>query len=63
MTPADLRAIRKSLGLSQTALARLLGVRPEHVSRAERGEKGLSEPARRYILALRDGYRPADWPS
>lgn len=37
MTPAELKATRARLGLSQPALARLLGVHPLTVSKWERG--------------------------
>lgn len=45
----DIAQTRKSLGLSQTALAALLGVNQATVSRFERGEL---EPNARTLLAL-----------
>lgn len=41
MTPAELKAWRTLLGLSQPALARVLGVDPMTVSRWERGVRRI----------------------
>lgn len=41
MTPSDLRAIRKSLGLSQSALAERLRVDPRTVRRWECAEREI----------------------
>ena len=68
MTPAEVRAAREKLGLTQYELATMLGYRGlsrrqavwdlEHAHR----EKKLLEPQRRLIEAYLAGYRPADWP-
>lgn len=44
MTPEDLRARRKALGLSQQKLAEALGVTQHTVSRWEEGKMKLSAP-------------------
>lgn len=44
MTPADLRAIRDRLGLSQAKLAAALGVTEHTVAVWERGEQGIRHP-------------------
>lgn len=41
MTPAELRDLRTGLNLSQSGLARLLGVNAMTISRWERGERGI----------------------
>jgi transcriptional regulator with XRE-family HTH domain len=42
MTPADLRALRESLGLTQSALADALGMHANTVACMERGDKPIS---------------------
>jgi len=63
MTPADIRAARIKLGLTQDELAAALGLTSGAViSRAERGVSTLGKPAKLLILVYLDGYRPANWP-
>lgn len=50
MTPAEFRAVRERLGLTQVALARALGITETSVARKERGEQAIVE---RDVLALR----------
>jgi len=50
MSPAEYRAIRKSLGLTQTKLAELLELRRTTICRRERGVYPISEEA---VCALR----------
>jgi transcriptional regulator with XRE-family HTH domain len=45
-----LRRLRGRLRLSQTVLARLLGVAPNTVARMERGELSIREPIARLLL-------------
>jgi DNA-binding transcriptional regulator YiaG len=52
MTPAALRAIRKRLGLTQTGLARQLGVALRTVQSWEYGERRVSEPVARLLATL-----------
>ena len=42
MQPADLRALRESFGLTQSALADALGMHANTVACMERGEKAIS---------------------
>jgi transcriptional regulator with XRE-family HTH domain len=49
VTPADIRAARARLGLTQTELARLLGMDPISLSRFERGALAPRHPE---MLAL-----------
>lgn len=68
MTGGEFRVIRLKLGLSQRQMARMLGYSEsahlrERVGRIERGLTRLSFSAERLVVAYRDGYRPADWPS
>ena len=58
MTPADLRAIRVGLGLSQAAMARELGLGANGgrtVRRYESGDVEPSGPVRRLYRALEAG--------
>lgn len=50
MTPAEFRANRERLGLTQLALAEVLGITTTSVARKERGEQAIVE---RDVLALR----------
>lgn len=50
MTPAEFRAVRERLGLTQVALAEALGITATSVARKERGEQ---EIVKRDVLALR----------
>ena len=50
MTPAEFRAVRERLGLTQVALAEALGITATSVARKERGEQEIVE---RDVLALR----------
>lgn len=63
MTPADIRAVRKSLGLTQGQLAALMRVRQATVSDWERGKHDPDGPAIPLLIAYTEGYRPADWPA
>jgi transcriptional regulator with XRE-family HTH domain len=66
MTPAELRAARKALGLNVVQMAYALGVTPVQVRRMETaGDKLSARPimptTERLVRAWLDGYRPADW--
>ena len=52
MTGAELRRIRQQLGLTQAALAELVGVTPNSIARQERGELGIRESQARLIQLL-----------
>ena len=52
MTPSEYQQKRKKLGLTQTELARLLGIARETVSRRENGHDELSKEAVLAIQAL-----------
>ena len=63
MTPEEIHAARKQLGLSQPQLARLLGYgAPPRVAEIESGKRAPGEAVARLLRAYLDGYRPADWP-
>ena len=49
MTGQQMRTIRKSLGLTQQALAALVGVTTNSIARQERGEMGIRESLARLI--------------
>lgn len=54
MTPADFRAARETLGLTQSGLADALGMERRQIMRLEAGEspiKTLHEYALRYLMA------------
>ncbi len=52
MTAAQLRTIRKRLGLTQVQLATELGVDANTVARWEQGTRGISEPVAKLIQVL-----------
>jgi transcriptional regulator with XRE-family HTH domain len=63
MTPAEIKAGLKSLGLNQTQAAALLGYgNKSRVSEIETGKRNPSEAVVRLLRAYLDGYRPKDWP-
>ena len=56
MTPADFASIRHTLGLSQPALARILGIEDfRTISRYERGERKVSGPVSILMMLLDAG--------
>jgi transcriptional regulator with XRE-family HTH domain len=66
MTPAELRAARKALGLSVVQMAAMLGVTPIQIRRMETAAgKASARPimptTERLMRAYLAGYRPADW--
>lgn len=52
MTGAELNRLRKMMGLTQAGLARAVGVTPNAIALAERGERGISEPLSRLVKLL-----------
>jgi transcriptional regulator with XRE-family HTH domain len=44
--------LRKHLGLTQVALARLVGLSSNSIARQERGEVGIKEPEARLVRLL-----------
>jgi len=52
MTSAELKRMRKRLGLTQAALAKQLGVKTNTVARWEQGARGIAEPMARFIQLL-----------
>lgn len=60
MTPADFRAGREVLGLTQAQIGEAFGARREAVVRWE--ASGPPPLAARYMTALLSGWRPDDWP-
>ena len=63
MTPAEIRAARERLGLTQVQLASVMGLRGgPTVSEWEAGKRNPSGQSARLIHAYLSGYRPDDWP-
>ena len=65
MTPAEIRAARKTLALTQGQLAAVLHLGKRGQSTVSEWERGVKSPSAQTVLLLRaylDGYRPADWP-
>lgn len=66
MTPDEIRAARKKLGLTPDQAGPLLGYSPNaanvRISEIETGKRNPSEAACRLLRAYLDGYRPHDWP-
>ena len=63
MTPAEFRAARATLGLTQAALARELGVSRSHVSHVEQGceraSTALCAHLRLLVMVAGAGFEPA----
>jgi DNA-binding XRE family transcriptional regulator len=55
MTPADLKQRRHDLGLSQTALAQILGVRRPTISDWETGKQAIPPMLRLAFWAIEKG--------
>lgn len=62
LSSIQIRAIRKSVGLTQAQLASVMGVKQPTVSLWETGDAAPASTALRLLIAYRDGYRPEDWP-
>jgi len=63
MTPVEIRAARRKLGLTQDELAEVLGLSAGTViSRAERGTSSLGKPAQILLHLYTHGIRPENWP-
>lgn len=64
MTPDEIRAAQKALGLSQAKLAQVMGLRGQAaISEWLTGKHEPTGPAVRLLRAYLDGYRPRDWPT
>ena len=62
LTPAEIAAIRQALGLNQSQLARLMGIRAASVNDWEADRQSPNSTSIRLLLAYSEGYRPKDWP-
>lgn len=68
MSAAEFKKARRRLGLSVYEMARVLGVKPNHVRRMETADLNSSRArpvmptTERLMIAYLDGYRPDDWP-
>lgn len=66
MTGTEFKAIRRALGLSQPALARVLGYSHRNgvaVLESAAAGRDIPAPIERLMRAYEAGYRPVDWPS
>ncbi|MEO7859157.1 MAG: helix-turn-helix domain-containing protein [Nitrospirales bacterium] len=52
MKGTELRTLRKMMTLTQAGLAEAVGVTPNAIALAERGERGIGEPMARLIRLL-----------
>ena len=57
MKATELKKLRKVLGLTQAGLAKAVGVTPNAIALAERGERGISEPLARLVRMLAQVHR------
>ena len=57
---AEIRSLRKRLGMTQEELAKLLGVTANTVARWERGELGLSHSTAKLFSILKGWSSPAE---
>ena len=51
MTGEDLRRIREEIGLKQSGLADILGLKPQTISDLERGKMKISKSVENHVLA------------
>lgn len=58
MAPAQLKAYRQQLGLTQSGLAALLRCDARTVRKWEAGDREIPGPAEVAVEALADGWRP-----
>ena len=67
MQPDQITEARRSLGLTLSELAEMLGYSGENtrvqMHDLETGRRPLRDCQRRLLLAYLDGYRPHDWPT
>lgn len=63
MTPQELEEAQEKLGLSQVQLARALGMADRSYRYLIAGEREISGPVSRLVVAFLNGYRPDDWPA
>jgi DNA-binding transcriptional regulator YiaG len=52
LTPAEIKFIRKAVGLKASELANLLGISAEHLSRCEHGDRTLSLAAEKLLRVI-----------
>lgn len=63
MTPEEIKAARKALGLTQAQLAQVMGYAyKSYVGGLEIGSSKISAQGERLLQAYLAGYRPEDWP-
>lgn len=66
MTRDEFQQARKSLGLSDEDLARMIGIAPARAVQTfsdwRCGVRNMDAARARLIRAYLDGYRPEDWP-
>lgn len=66
MSPTEVSAARRELGLTLEQMATLLGYQGEQrrqmMHDLETGRRPVREPQRRLVEAYLGGYRPEDWP-
>jgi transcriptional regulator with XRE-family HTH domain len=66
MTPKQIEAARRTLGLTLSQMAAMLGYEGaqmrQQANDLESGRRPVREPQRRLVEAYLSGYRPADWP-
>jgi hypothetical protein len=63
MSAAELLQAQQELELSNMQMARALGIRDRSYRRLIDGKRGITGPVSRVVEALRDGWRPADFPA
>lgn len=61
MTPAEIVAARKALGLTQAQMASVINCDRTTLNRAEKGKLTLHPAQERLIAFYLDGVRPPDW--
>lgn len=62
MTPTEIVAARKALGLTQAQMARVINCDRSTLNRAENAKLTLHPAQERLLSLYLDGVRPPDWP-
>lgn len=68
MTPEEFKAARRALGLTQSQLARILGITPQTLRKYEMPptrstHRSVHPTVARAVNWLCDGFRPPEWPT
>jgi len=61
VTPQQIKAARKQLGLNQAEFAQIMGLGYDYITKIETGRSTLGATASILLRAYLDGYRNQEW--